>query len=432
MPRIARPSDANEKAPREFALLAQIAPGEQTSVDLDTLATFQKLYGNVEQQIPEGDSIDFSTFKELFSRPPTVPTAGDPKGNAVGYAAHDPSGHLSPFGFTRRDVGPQEIRIQITHASICHSDIHFAKDEWKFTTYPIVPGHEIVGIVTKIGKDVTKFKIGDRAGVGCIVNSCRSCETCKDGHEQYCTGCILTYNGTDVDGTMTRGGYSTHYVITQDFALHIPDNLPLEAAAPLLCAGITVFSPLLQSGLLAPGKKLGVAGLGGLGAHAVAFAKSKGCEVTLISTSQNKEKEAKEGLKADHFLLRSNAEAMTAAARTLDGIMDTIPASHDLGPYLSLLKTGGQILLVGIPTDPNPLPMAEVTFRRLTLKGSLIGSIGETQEMLDYCAKQSPPLYLPYETIDAKEVNEAYARVLKNDVRYRFVINVQGTLVLQE
>ncbi|GAX83416.1 hypothetical protein CEUSTIGMA_g10841.t1 [Chlamydomonas eustigma] len=422
MPRIKSAPDA-KSLPREFALFTQLKPDASGNVDKETLATYQKLYGDV-TATPK-DEMSIEDFSALFSRP-KVKADGD--GNTLVMATHSADGKFSPYRINRRAVGDYDVKIQITHASICHTDIHNAYDEWHGSKYPMVPGHEIAGIVTEVGPKVTKFKPGDKAGVGCMVNSCKACQYCEDGEEQYCAGgFIATYNGTDKDGTTTYGGYSTNVVVVESFVLRIPDSLPLEGVAPLLCAGITVYSPLKYYGLDKPGMHIAVVGLGGLGAHAVRFAKAFGCKVTVISTSPSKEKEAKEQLGADHFLVSKDEEAMKAAAKSLDGILDTVSATHDLGQLLALLKTSGTMVCVGAPGVPPAMPTFAMLMRRLTVGGSLIGGIKQTQEMLEFCAQHN--LVLPYETISADYVETAYQRILKSDVRYRFVINVQGTLV---
>ncbi|KAJ9509424.1 hypothetical protein QJQ45_001890 [Haematococcus lacustris] len=374
----------------------------------ELLPKYLKQYGDADASVK--DAMTFEEFSALFAKPPTeVPG----EGNCIGYAAQDTSGVLAPYRFNRRSVGPEDVHIQISFAGICHSDIHTGKGEWAGTCYPCVPGHEIAGYVIEVGDKVTKFKVGDKVGVGCMVNSCKSCHCCSDlKEEQYCQkGFVGTYNGKDRDGSITKGGYSTHVVVDQDFVLNVPQKLSLDAAAPLLCAGITVYSPIRKFELDKPGMKVGVVGLGGLGHMAVKFLKSFGVEVTVISTSPSKKEEATTVLGADIFLVSKDPDAMAAAAGTLDGLINTVSARHDLAALLNLLKTDGTM----------------VRGSRLRVTGSLIGGIKETQEMLDYCAEKG--IECMHEIIPADYVNTAWERVLKQDVRYRFVIDVQGSLI---
>ncbi|KAK1322703.1 putative mannitol dehydrogenase [Acorus calamus] len=290
----------------------------------------------------------------------------------------------------------------------------------------MVPGHEIVGLVTEVGRNVTKFKAGDRAGIGCLVNACHSCHNCKSDLENYCPKAIVTYNGADVDGTRTQGGYSDTIVANQRYVVRIPDNLPLDAGAPLLCAGITVYSPLKYFGLAEPGKSIGVVGLGGLGHVAVKFAKAFGAKVTVISTSPGKEKEAIEQLGADAFLVSHNAEQMQAAMGTLDGILNTVSATHQIVPLISLLKTNGKLVLLGVPPVPFELPSYTLLMGRKLVAGSGIGGMKETQEMIDFAAEHN--ITAEIEVISMDYVNTAMDRLAKADVRYRFVIDVGNTL----
>eukprot|EP00475_Leptophrys_vorax_P016646 TRINITY_DN23126_c0_g2_i1.p1 TRINITY_DN23126_c0_g2~~TRINITY_DN23126_c0_g2_i1.p1 ORF type:complete len:384 (+),score=32.20 TRINITY_DN23126_c0_g2_i1:74-1153(+) len=352
------------------------------------------------------------------------------EGNCIGYAARDATGFLSPYKFNRREVGPKDVNFRITHCGICHSDIHQAKNEWGNSQYPLVPGHELVGIVTAVGSDVTKYTVGQRVGVGCMVDSCRTCDACAAHVEQFCPKCVYTYNGQDpkAPGEVTQGGYSTSVVCDEAFVLAIPDAIPLNVAGPLLCAGITVYSPMVYYGANKAGMKLGVVGLGGLGHMAVKFGKAFGMEVTVLSTSPGKEQEAKSGLGADRFIVTKDAEAMKAAAGSLDAIVDTVSAKHELGPYLDLLKFNGKLIVVGAPPEPSNLHNFQLIFGRKLVGGSLIGGIKETQEMLDFCAaKGVVPLI---EEIDIQDVNKAYERILKSDVKYRFVIDIEKSLKL--
>ncbi|KAJ1695654.1 hypothetical protein LUZ63_012352 [Rhynchospora breviuscula] len=346
---------------------------------------------------------------------------------AFGLAAHDSSGLLSPFPFSRRNNGGTDVTIKILYCGICHSDVHSIKNEWKNTIYPIVAGHEIVGEIIEVGSNVKNFKLGDKVGVGCLVESCRSCPSCTTGFENHCLGMIQTYNSVHPkDGTMTYGGYSDMIVVDQDFVVCIPENLPLDKAAPLLCAGITVYSPMKYHGLNAPGKHLGVVGLGGLGHVAVKFGKAFGMKVTVISSSPSKEKEAIERLGADAFLVSRSDEQMKAAVASMDGIIDTVSATHPIPPLLSLLKPNGKMILVGIPEKPLEIPAFTLIFGGKTLSGSLIGGIKDTQEMIDFAGKHN--VTADIELISADYVNKAIERLAKADVRYRFVIDIANTL----
>ncbi|KAL2521853.1 putative cinnamyl alcohol dehydrogenase 9 [Forsythia ovata] len=345
---------------------------------------------------------------------------------AFGWAARDPSAHFSPFNFSRRATGERDVQVKVLYCGVCHSDLHMAKNEWGLTQYPIVPGHEITGIVTEVGNKVEKFKVGDKVGVGCMVGSCRECDQCTNDLENYCSNFILTYSSRYTDGTVTYGGYSDTIVADEHFVIRWPENLPLDAGAPLLCAGITTYSPLRYYGLDKPGLHIGVVGLGGLGHVAVKFAKAFGSKVTVISTSINKKKEAIERLGADSFLVSRDQEAMQAAAGTLDGIIDTVSASHPLLPLISLLKPHGKIVVVGAPEKPLELPVFPIIIGRKVIGGSAIGGIKETQEMIDFAAKHN---ILPdVEIIPIDYINTAMDRLLKSDVKYRFVIDIAKSL----
>ncbi|CAI5958771.1 unnamed protein product [Closterium sp. NIES-65] len=325
------------------------------------------------------------------------------------------------------EVGPKDVRIRITHCGICHSDLHQVKNEWGGSQYPMVPGHEIAGVVEAVGSEVTRVAVGQRAGIGCMVDSCRTCQPCVQHVEQFCPQCVYTYNKVDPKtGESTQGGYSSFYVCDQDFVLTIPDKLPSDVAAPLLCAGITVYSPMVYYGINQAGKRLGVVGLGGLGHMAVKFGKAFGMHVTVLSTSPSKEKEAKEVMCADEFIVTKDADAMKAAVGTLDAIVDTVSAQHDLAPYLDLLTFNGKMILVGVPPEPYGLHAGQLIFGRKTVAGSLIGGIKETQEMLEFCAEKGVAPMI--EKIDIQDVNKAYERMLKNDVKYRFVIEIEKSL----
>ncbi|KAF5769301.1 putative oxidoreductase [Helianthus annuus] len=345
---------------------------------------------------------------------------------AYGYAARDTSGLLSPLTFSRRATGEKDVRFKVLYCGICHSDLHVVKNEWGFTKYPITPGHEIVGVVTEVGSKVEKFKIGDKVGVGCLVGSCRSCQGCVTDYEQYCPKNVATYGTPSYDGTQTYGGYSDHMVADEHFVLRWPENLPLDAGAPLLCAGITTYSPLRYFGLDKPGTKVGVVGLGGLGHVAVKMAKAFGAEVTVFSTTPAKEKEAIEGLKADHFINSKDEHQMQAARGTLDGIIDTVSGNHPIAPLLNALTPHGKLVLVGLPEKPLDVSAFSLIMGRKTLAGSSIGGLKETQEMLDFAAKHG--ITADIEIIPIDYVNTAMERLVKSDVRYRFVIDVANSI----
>jgi len=340
------------------------------------------------------------------------------------YAAATPGAPLEPTTIERRDLGPHDIAIDIKFAGICHSDIHQAREEWGQAIFPMVPGHEIAGIVSAVGSEVKKFAVGDHAGVGCFVDSCRECENCKQGLEQYCTGHLsVTYNGREADKeTPTYGGYSQAIVVDENYALHIPGTLALDIAAPLLCAGITLYSPLHQWGA-GPGMKVGIVGLGGLGHMGVKIAHAMGADVTLISHSPHKEEDAR-ALGADHFLLSSDKSQMKAQRYSFDLIINTVSVKIDVDQYLSLLKLDGTLVMVGIPAEPLSIRTFSMAMARRRVAASNIGGIAETQEMLDFCAEHG--FGADIEIIDAKDINTAWERVVNSDVKYRFVIDTSS------
>jgi uncharacterized zinc-type alcohol dehydrogenase-like protein len=340
------------------------------------------------------------------------------------YAAMSAGAKLVPFTFSRREPGPQDVLITIRYCGICHSDIHQARDEWGGAVFPMVPGHEIVGTVAETGPAVTRFRTGDLVGVGCIVDSCRECVPCKEGEEQYCLGHLaFTYNGTEKDGrTPTYGGYSTQIVVDERYVLRIPPGLPPDRAAPLLCAGITTYSPL-RHWRVGRGHRLAVMGLGGLGHMAVKLGAALGAEVTVLSHSEKKRREASR-LGASEFVVADGPAALAPLARRFDFILNTVSAPHDLSASLECLKTDGTMILVGAPDKPLPLSGFSLVMRRRRLVGSLIGGIRETQEMLEFCAEHH--VAADVEVIPIQEVNEAYERVLRGDVRYRFVIDLDS------
>ncbi|MEU8984217.1 NAD(P)-dependent alcohol dehydrogenase [Streptomyces sp. NPDC048309] len=336
------------------------------------------------------------------------------------YAAPAAKAPLERTTVERREVGEFDVLIDIKFAGICHSDIHQAREGWGEAIFPMVPGHEIAGIVSEVGSGVTKFQVGDRVGVGCMVDSCRECENCKAGLEQYCIkGNVPTYNGIGVDGTPTYGGYSEKIVVDENYTVRIPDGISLDEAAPLLCAGITTYSPLKHWNA-GPGKKVAILGMGGLGHMGVKIAHALGAEVTVLSQSLRKQED---GLKlgADHYYATSDAKTFEELRGSFDLILSTVSAPLDLDAYLSLLKTDGAFVNVGAPEEPVSLNLFSVIAGRKTLAGSGIGGIQETQEMLDFCAEHG--FGAEIELISASEINDAYERVLASDVRYRFVID---------
>jgi alcohol dehydrogenase (NADP+) len=351
------------------------------------------------------------TFKQLIIMPSTK-----------AYAAQSATTPLESWTIERRNPKPHDVQIQILYCGVCHSDLHTVRNEWGGTMYPCVPGHEIVGKITAVGNHVKKFKIGDLAAIGCLVDSCRECDNCKEGLEQYCSnGMVGTYNGNEKDGSgYTFGGYSKSILAHEDFILRISDKLPLEAVAPLLCAGITTYSPL-RHWKVGKGMKVAVLGLGGLGHMGVKLASSMGAEVTMLSHTASKEKDAKR-LGAHHFVLTSDEVQIKACAGSFDFILNTVSADHDYNFYLGLLRTNGVMVCVGAPPTAAQIPAFNLIFGRRSIAGSLIGGIPETQEMLDYCAKHN--IVSDIELIAMKDINEAYERMLKGDVKYRFVIDM--------
>lgn len=339
-----------------------------------------------------------------------------------GYAAKSATDKLGAFNFERRAVGPHDVKFEILYCGVCHSDLHQVRNEWGGTTYPIVPGHEIVGRVTEVGAHVKKFKQGDLAGVGCLVDSCQECDSCKRGLEQFCrNGATGTYNAKDKHtGGVTYGGYSNQVVVDESFVLKVSDKLPLQAVAPLLCAGITTYSPL-RHWKVGKGHKVGVIGLGGLGHMAVKFASSFGAEVTMLSTSPEKEKDARH-LGAHHFALTKDPEQLKDLKNKFDFIIDTVSAPHDYNLYLNMLNIDGVMICVGIPPTPMQIAGFNLLRNRRSIAASSIGGIAETQEMLDYCAEHG--ITSDVEVIPMNYINEAYERMLANDVKYRFVIDM--------
>lgn len=341
-----------------------------------------------------------------------------------GYAVNSAESKFAPFEFERRELKAKDVLIEIMYCGVCHSDIHQARNEWQNSIYPMVPGHEIVGRVKQVGPEVTKFKAGDYAGIGCFVDSCRTCENCREGEEQFCrVHCAVTYNGTEMDQkTPTYGGYSSQIVVDEDYTLKIHQQENLAAVAPLLCAGITTYSPLKRFKVGA-GQKVGVVGLGGLGHMGVKLAVSMGAEVTVFSTSPSKEEDARK-LGAHNFVVTKNPENLAPLAGTFHFILDTVSAPHDLNVYLNLLRLNGAMVIVGVPEKPAEIAAFSIISNNRTLAGSSIGGIRETQEMLDYCFEHN--IVSEIEMIPIQKIEEAYERTIKSDVRYRFVIDIQS------
>ncbi len=342
--------------------------------------------------------------------------------NTKAYGSVAADSALAPINIERRTPTPHDVAIEILYCGVCHSDLHQARNEWHNTVFPCVPGHEIIGRITSIGSHVTKFKVGDLAAVGCLVDSCRTCEQCKDGYEQFCdVAPVFTYNSKDShSGNHTYGGYSESIVVNEDFVLRVPENLDLAATAPLLCAGITTYSPL-KHWKVGPGMKVGIVGIGGLGHMAVKIAKAMGAHVIVFTTSASKKEDAIR-LGADEVVISTDKDAMNTYRKSLTFILDAVSAKHDINDYLSLLKRDGVLTLVGLPEEALPVMPFNVAFPRRIFTGSGIGSIAETQEMLDFCAKHN--ITADIELINIQDINKAYERLLKGDVRYRFVIDM--------
>lgn len=339
-----------------------------------------------------------------------------------GYAATSPEAPLAPFSFERREPGPKDVRVEILYCGVCHSDLHRARDEWGGTIYPCVPGHEMVGRVTAVGSEVTRFKVGDTAGVGVMVDSCQQCDSCRDGLEQFCeVGQTETYNSPDKHtGGHTYGGYSSHIVVDEAFVLRIPDGMDLAAAAPLLCAGITTYSPL-RHWKVGPGQKVGVVGLGGLGHMGVKIAAALGAHVVLFTTSRGKSDDARR-LGAKDVVISTDADAMAKHANSFDFILDTVSADHDINALLQLLRRDGTLTQVGVPVEPQGIHAGTLVGKRRNYAGSTIGGVAETQEMLDFC--DSHGIVCDIELVAIHEINDAYERMLRSDVKYRFVIDM--------
>uniref|UniRef100_A0A383WI80 Enoyl reductase (ER) domain-containing protein n=1 Tax=Tetradesmus obliquus TaxID=3088 RepID=A0A383WI80_TETOB len=428
MPRV-QVKNADAKAfPREFALLHQL--GGSDAIESEKLVEASAIYGDaaaVKSLVEGSDAVEFGAFAKAFAKPSQSGSVEGAEGNCLGWAARDSSGTLAPYKFSRRELQPNDVVIKITHAGMCHSDLHTIKGDWGPAKYPVVPGHEIVGIVTEVGSGVSKFKLGDRAGVGVFVDSCRSCAQCGKGEQIFCPKLVYTYNATHYDGLPAQGGYSTHVVIADDHAYTIPANLDLAGVAPLLCAGITTYAPYKDHGLDKPGLKIGVVGLGGLGHMAVKFGVAFGCEVYVISRSKAKEAEAI-AMGAKAIIPSGDADALKAAAGTLDGIIDTVSAKHDITALTSLLAPRGRLVMVGLPPQQPTLNHFDMILRNLTVSGSVIGNLAMTQEMLDFCGAHG--ITADVEVIDIDYVNEAMVRMEAGDVKFRFVIDINKSLIL--
>ncbi|KAF8404949.1 hypothetical protein HHK36_009844 [Tetracentron sinense] len=343
----------------------------------------------------------------------------------TGWAARDPTGILSPYTYTLRSTGPEDVFIQVICCGICHTDLHQVKNDLGMSNYPMVPGHEVVGEVIEVGSAVTKFRAGDCVGVGALVGCCRNCSPCKSNVEQYCNKKIWSYNDVYTDGKPTQGGFADAMVVDQKFVVKIPDGMAPEQAAPLLCAGVTIYSPLTHFGLRESGLRGGILGLGGVGHMGVKIAKAMGHHVTVISSSDKKRDEALEHLGADDYLVSSDASRMQEASDTLDYIIDTVPVFHPLEPYLSLLKLDGKLILMGVINTPLQFVTPMVMLGRKMITGSFVGSMEETEEMLEFCKEKE--LGSKIEVVKMEYINKAFERLEKNDVRYRFVVDVAGS-----
>jgi cinnamyl-alcohol dehydrogenase len=372
--------------------------------------------------------VPFEQFAEAFAKPSQIGSAdGTAEANTLGWAARDSGAVLSPYKFTRRALGPKDVFIKITHAGMCHSDLHTINGDWGPAKYPVVPGHEIVGIVTEVGPEVTKFKPGDRAGVGVFVDTCRSCSMCQKGEQIFCPKLVYTYNSEHYDGLPAQGGYSTHIVMEESHTYTIPANLELSGVAPLLCAGITTYAPYKDHGFDKPGKKVGVVGLGGLGHMAVKFGVAFGCEVYVISRNRNKEAQAK-AMGAKAIIPSGDEEEMKKHVGTLDAIIDAVSAEHDINALLALLAPRGKLVMVGLPPAKPTIDHFSMVLKNLTFAGSVIGNLKMTQEMLDFCGQHN--IHADVEVVDIDYVNEAMKRMEKGDVKFRFVIDINKSLHL--
>lgn len=410
-----------ERNKREYALLQQLGNGTG-EFDSEELAAFER-YGDKGKLAALQGDVDFGMFAEAFKMTPTAPEI-EGTGNCIGWAVTDAKAKLKAWRFPRREPRPNDVVIQITYSGLCHSDIHQCRNEWGGSMYPMVPGHEIVGVVTETGADVKKFKVGQYAAVGCMVDACLSCTSCKRGDEQYClgpSGPIMTYNAKDTEGVMTQGGYSSHIVVREEFCLRIDREMHEAGTAPLLCAGITTYEPMKAFGVDKPDQKVGVVGLGGLGHMVVKFSKAFGQECTVISRSYKKQELAK-GLGADNYVATSDTDAVSGMSEKLDAIIDTVSSDHNIDELLGMLKVDGQLIFVGLPPNPQKFSMFSLVPRRRALRASFIGGIPMTQQMLDFCKEKN--IRSDVEVIGISEVNEAYDRMEAGDVKFRFVLDI--------
>ncbi|KAL9231717.1 hypothetical protein vseg_006908 [Gypsophila vaccaria] len=343
----------------------------------------------------------------------------------TGWAAKDPTGVLSPYSYSLRETGAEDVYIKVKCCGICHSDLHQAKNDLGMSHYPMVPGHEVVGEVVEVGSQVTKFKVGDRVGVGLIVQTCRNCHPCQSEEEQYCNKKIWSYNDVYTDGKPTQGGFASHTVVDQKFVVKIPEGMASEQAAPLLCAGVTVYSPLKHFGLSKSGLRGAILGLGGVGHMGVIIAKAMGHHVTVISSSDKKRAEALDHLGADEYVVSSNGEKMSELSDSLDYIIDTIPVVHPLEPYLPLLRMNGKLILNGVIGAPLQFITPMIMLGRKSITGTFVGSMKEMEEMLQFCNDKN--LTSQIEVVKMDYINEAFERLEKNDVRYRFVVDIEGS-----
>lgn len=426
MPRIhvSGPADgAAAKFPREFGLLKSL---DKDGLDEEVLAQYADS-GRVKELAAKSSPVPFEEFAQAVKAPSQTQGVEGEGGNTLGWAARDKTGVLSPLVFNRRELGDHDVFLQIAYAGVCHSDLHTIRSEWGDPKYPIVPGHEIVGFVAAVGPKVTKFRVGDRAGVGVYVDSCRECAQCKGLEERFCPKLVQTYNSVHYDGIQAQGGYSTHIIVNEDFTLRVPQNLDLQRVAPLLCAGITTYTPLVEHGLNKPGKKVGVVGLGGLGHMAVKLAAAMGAEVTVLSRSKAKEAQAL-AMGAKHLLVSSDEEEMKKAGNTFDGIIDTVSAKHDLNQELALLAPHGKLILVGLPPAPVDIDHRKLIMGNRSLSGSMVGNLKVLQEMLDFCGEHN--VMCDVEVINMDYINEAMERLVEGKVHFRFVIDIAKSLAM--
>lgn len=427
MPRITvkQPEGSIGKHGREFALLHQLDPTND-GVDSEKLKEYADRGDESKVKELAGKSeVSFEDFATAFKQ---KGQSADEKGACFGWAAKDSSGKMQPYQFDRRELRGDDVRFQVTYCGMCHSDLHQIRDEWGGSTFPMVPGHECLGVVTEVGKDVKKFKVGDLTAVGCMVDSCADCTSCKKDEEQYCLkGMTPTYNGKMHDGEITQGGYSTYMIVKEKFCFTLKPNMHRASTAPLLCAGITTYSPMRYYGADKKGQRIAVNGLGGLGHMVVKFAKAFGQHITVLSRSDKKKQFAFDKLGADDFMATSDEEAMKKAAETFDAIVDTVSANHDINQLLGLLKVDGKLLSVGVPNEPYSVSAAGFVMRRRMIGGSLIGGCKETQEMLDFCSKHD--IFCDVEVVSADYTNKAFERMEAGDVHFRFVIDNLKTMV---